>query len=632
MLKKGMALLFPLLLVSGVLTAQNPHLSEPPSKDSLLRVAAKEQDDSVKVNALHMLAALATDNNVAAAIGYGTKGMNVAKKIGYTRGVASCYMSMAYCFGISGKLRSALTYNDSAIAWYKTLDKPAAIGVCYTNRADYNMQLGKLNQALDDCNHALFYAEKTGKPGVRANVYKTFGNIYFQQKSYDQSMLYYEKSYALFQQINDTIPQTYLLNKMARIYEQKGNYLKSLEYVNKALAISELIKYDFHYSSFYTTLSNVWLKKGDKKKAKVYALKAVEYAQKNNHDKIQLADAQMALSNVYLQSDSTKLAIKAASEGFDAAVNAGVTDAQSISAAALAEGYFRSGDYKKAYEYLQVSKLLGDSIAGARYNNELAALQTSFKLNEKDKEIRLLAKDKEIQEQRLTEQNIYIVAAIVLAVLAFGGIWLAVNRNSLKQKMKELELRNRIAADLHDEVGSSLSSIHMLSQMASQSNRGNSDILDRMSNNAKETMDKMSDIVWMIKPGETEAGSLRQRMERFAYEISSSKNIDSNIELGTLENVKLSMNQRKNIYLVFKEALNNSAKYSGTEKIEVQATVRDGQLNLLIRDHGKGFITSPDEKGNGLQNMKNRAKEMNGKIEIGSIPGEGTTVMLAIPV
>ena len=80
---------------------------------------------------------------------------------------------------------------------------------------------------------------------------------------------------------------------------------------------------------------------------------------------------------------------------------------------------------------------------------------------------------------------------------------MAVSRYRLRNRMKELELRNRIAADLHDEVGSSLSSIHMLSQIATQQEGDGTkqnDILTRMSNNAKETMEKMGDIVWMIKP------------------------------------------------------------------------------------------------------------------------------------
>ncbi|MCB0777128.1 MAG: sensor histidine kinase, partial [Chitinophagaceae bacterium] len=203
------------------------------------------------------------------------------------------------------------------------------------------------------------------------------------------------------------------------------------------------------------------------------------------------------------------------------------------------------------------------------------------------------------------------------------------------QQMKELELRNQIAADLHDEVGSSLSSIHMLSQIANKKqseDASQKEILDRMSVNVKETMDKMGDIVWMIKPGEGEGISLKNRMERFAQEVCSSKNIDLNMELGKLETMKLSMPQRKNLYLIFKEALNNAAKYSGTEKIDISIKEENKRLSFMLKDHGKGFDASRIAKGNGLDNMQNRARELNGELKINSAMDEGTIIQLDMPV
>lgn len=172
----------------------------------------------------------------------------------------------------------------------------------------------------------------------------------------------------------------------------------------------------------------------------------------------------------------------------------------------------------------------------------------------------------------------------------------------------------------------------MLSQMVAQPGNDtvNKDLLRRMSTNAKETMDKMGDIVWMIKPVDEESASLKQRMERFAYEISSNKNIETNIELNDLDKVKLSVSQRKNIYLIFKEGLNNSIKYSGTNKIDIKASSNNHELQLQVKDYGKGFEILSG-KGNGLDNMKNRAREMNGKLEILS-SAEGTNVELSIPI
>jgi signal transduction histidine kinase len=174
----------------------------------------------------------------------------------------------------------------------------------------------------------------------------------------------------------------------------------------------------------------------------------------------------------------------------------------------------------------------------------------------------------------------------------------------------------------------------MLSQMASQ--RGDDvvhkDILSRMSSNAKETMDKMGDIVWMIKPGEAEAANLKQRMERFAYEISSSKNISLQLSVDELEKLKLTMEQRKNIWLIFKEAVNNAVKYSGTDKMEISSRTEGKELLLLVKDFGKGFDTGVIKKGNGLDNMQQRAADLQADLLVDSVAGEGTRVALRLPM
>lgn len=603
-----------------------------PNIDSLIEITNRPVDDTNKVKAFHMLSASSAGMDPAKAVMYGKKGAVVGKRIGYRRGLANCYFNMAYAYGLMGNSRSAVSYMDSAIVIYKELGRTSLLPILYYNRAEQNVKLGRLKEALSDCDIAYNYAIELNRKGIIEELYKTIADIYYLQNNFEQSKNYYEKSYRENEEQKDTVTMATLLNKLGKVYESKKDYGKSILNYEKAISLSTKISHENEIAENYTNLSIVWMKKGDMKKAELNAMKAIEYARKKNN-KIQLAQAQAALSNVYLQRDSTAMAIQTAVESYQEADSINVFEAKKKSADALAESYFKSGDFKNAYYYLNISKALTDSIASDRFSNELASMQTSFKVAEKDNEIRLLGKDKDLQRHKLRQQKYLAIAAIAVAFLALGGIWLLIYRNKLKQRMAELELRNRIAADLHDEVGSSLSSIHMLSQMATQP--GNEathiDILSRMSTNAKETMDKMGDIVWMIKP-ETEAGSLRQRMERFAYEICSGKNIDIHLRLDELEAVKLSMEQRKNIYLIFKEVLNNAVKYSGAEQITVSTALQNNTLVLLVKDEGSGFDSRLIKKGNGLDNINNRAIEMQGAITIDSMPGKGTGIQLSIPV
>src|SRR5204863_1537898 len=109
-----------------------------------------------------------------------------------------------------------------------------------------------------------------------------------------------------------------------------------------------------------------------------------------------------------------------------------------------------------------------------------------------------------------------------IAVLALIGVWLLINRNKLKHRMKELELRGKIAADLHDDVGSTLSSIRMYSDIVKNQTTHSataSELLDKISSNSKEMIENMSDIVWMIKPGNDDFRNIENRMLNFANEL-----------------------------------------------------------------------------------------------------------------
>jgi two-component system sensor histidine kinase UhpB len=300
----------------------------------------------------------------------------------------------------------------------------------------------------------------------------------------------------------------------------------------------------------------------------------------------------------------------------------------------LSEFYVSTKQYEKAFENITKYYAVKDSITGLNVQVQMKQMEEGYSSAKKESEIQLLKKDKELQQQKLARQKVLMIGAAALALLALGGIWLLINRNKLKQRMKELELRNQIAADLHDEVGSSLSSIHLLSQMAAQPGNDvlQKNVLEKMSVNAKETMDKMSDLVWTIKPEEAEGSNLKQRMERFAYEICGTKNIEVDLQLSKLDTKDLNMEQRKNMYLIFKEALNNAVKYSGTEKVHVSATNGQNILTMIVRDEGKGFDIKSITKGNGLDNIHSRAVSVGGNLNITSETGNGTEVKLILPL
>jgi signal transduction histidine kinase len=219
-------------------------------------------------------------------------------------------------------------------------------------------------------------------------------------------------------------------------------------------------------------------------------------------------------------------------------------------------------------------------------------------------------------------------------------------RKSREERLAELErVRARIATDLHDDIGASLTQIAILSEVARQQNKsGNVTVAEPLimiSNVSNELVGTMSDIVWAINPHRDHLRDLTQRMLRFASDDLSAKGISFEFDAPAHESdIPLGANLRREVFLIFKESLNNIVKHSNATQVEIAFSFSDSHLTLNIADNGSGFAVEKitpslfaDERGgNGLFSMQRRAKEMGGLFNIRSEIGTGTTVTLSLPL
>lgn len=223
---------------------------------------------------------------------------------------------------------------------------------------------------------------------------------------------------------------------------------------------------------------------------------------------------------------------------------------------------------------------------------------------------------------------------VLLIVIIFGLIfWLFQYRQQQRQKIEAI--RNRIAKDLHDDMGSTLSSIRIISEVLQSQlpdNQSNTAaMLQRISQGAASLSDSMQDIIWSIKTDNDTLEDMLSRMRSFALKLLESKQIQfkSNIT-ENFDHTFLSIEQRRNIYLIFKEAVNNAVKYAQCTEIQFIIQVIDKHFTMIIVDNGQGFDDTQISYGNGLQNMQKRAQELKGNCNIQSELGRGTRVEVKI--
>jgi len=282
-----------------------------------------------------------------------------------------------------------------------------------------------------------------------------------------------------------------------------------------------------------------------------------------------------------------------------------------------------------------------------------------LKLNEKKKsELALLQKDNEIKtanELSSRQARNFSLAGITLLIL-FGSLtyYRYRQRKALSEKLsgslarlKETQqqlieterlreqenIRLRVSRDLHDDIGSTLSSINMLSSTAKRrleekDEKKLFESLEKIGERTQYTLDNMSDIIWSIKPGNDSLSDVLSRMREYAGTVFEANEIKYSIDFpADNESIHLPLTLRNNLFLIFKEAVNNLAKYSHCTKAAISLSILQNKIKMTIDDNGVGFGPGTyQSRGNGLINMKRRAEESGAILDIISSEGKGTSI------
>jgi signal transduction histidine kinase len=236
----------------------------------------------------------------------------------------------------------------------------------------------------------------------------------------------------------------------------------------------------------------------------------------------------------------------------------------------------------------------------------------------------------------------FLLAASVIA----GFIIYSVYRYRVAQLLKLERIRTRIATDLHDDIGSSLSQIAILSEVVRQKvgENGAAAPLNLIAETSREMVDSMSDIVWAINPDKDHLSDLVQRMRRFASDVLEAQDIAYRFHLDEKHrDPTLGADTRREVYLIFKEAINNLVKYAKATEVEMWVVIENNSLVVKVKDDGKGFdlsqagIAVGGNKydgfgGNGLINMRRRTENLGGQFTIDSRIDAGTVVVIEIPI
>lgn len=230
---------------------------------------------------------------------------------------------------------------------------------------------------------------------------------------------------------------------------------------------------------------------------------------------------------------------------------------------------------------------------------------------------------------------VFIVLLVVILMIRYYRGRIEKDRKQIEELNRIMELRQKLSADMHDDIGSTLSSISLythslLMQPQADAQRNT---LEKIKQNAQNVQESIGDIIWSVNPNMDVMEQVIARMRAFGADMTEHAGISFQFTAGIgVGALSLAMAARKNLYLIYKEVINNAVKYSGGTKITVLLKEEAGLFSLMVTDDGVGFDVTAKRLGNGLSNMHRRAEEVGAQITISSVKEKGTTITLVMPL
>ncbi|MBA2500335.1 MAG: tetratricopeptide repeat protein [Chitinophagaceae bacterium] len=538
----------------------------------------------------------------------------------------------------SGNPRLALSY-FKAIANLRENDDDKTtiagnllnIGNTYRDMADYK-------NALTYHLEALKYFEEAGNKRGESFCYQSISNSFAELKQYENALNYSKKAIQLKTELGDKRGLGTAQDGLGNIYLGLNKYDKALQHFTASLIIAKELNLLTEQSKTYFNIGKVHAANNNAKAA-ILNFKQSKLLSDQLGDKATSSAADIELlalqKNAAMLETETKMI-----SSLNTFTQTGGRSKEAGGYKKLADFYEANGQHDKALIYTNKYYRLNDSIQNNELQLQLKKMEEQYTVEKKENEITLLKKDQQLNVAKLEKQKAFQYGSVIFFALLLLTAFLIINRYRVMQRAKrqiEIEkMRNSIARDLHDDIGSTITGINILSNVLLKQQddpKAMYSNLQKIKENSVLIMESMSDIVWAINPLNDTVEKIIYRMREFAAEILEPLNIKFHFKTtGDIAAVKLDPSKRKDFFLIYKEAINNAAKYSRCSNIEIVVKYDGKNLYLHITDDGEGFDEATNRKGNGLRNIRERAKEMPALLHYETVIGNGTSVILDVPL
>ena len=554
----------------------------------------------------------------------------------YARG----HLGLGILYAEQADFGKAQPLADTASRYFEKLKDLERLASTHNLQASIFMHTGKSEEALQKYLSCISLAESQKNNRMLMMAYSNVSMLYLSLIQYDKALEYARKQYTLAVSEDNRDEIAYACAPIIDLFSQKGQADSMEKYVNRMKWACEGTQDPNLPLMLANETGAMLIAQNREREAILYFKKAAKLSREMN-DRESYLQSNLNIGFAFLHLKLPAEALGPLSIAHSIIADMGNPQKEMEIVKCLAEAHSGVGNFKEAYRYQLRYQLLSDGQLNYKTQEAIHQMEAKYQSEKKQASINLLNKDNALKAsvavQRTNERNLVLLSS--LAILGFG-LFLGnryMARRKLASEKEVLENRLRLSADLHDDVGATLSSISIYTEAIKTKLKNNEpervmELVNKIGENSRETISTLGDIVWNLNPINDSAERLFNRMESTATILLSAQNTVLDFSADPqLFGFDFSLEAKQNIYLIFKETINNAAKYAHASEVKVAIKKTGNELEMAISDNGKGFDVSEKSEGNGLRNIRLRTEALGGAAQILSA-ALGTETVVRLPL
>lgn len=623
------------------------------------KLAIQLKDDWGLATAYNRLGvALKNQGSYSSALDYYQKALEIEKKVNHPYGISRAFNQIGVILMRKRQYQKAIKYFEKSIVILKKINQIKKIAIKKLNMAVCYKSLGELQKATQLYLEAIPVFQESKKTTKVAKCYLGLGTVNKRSKNYQQAHEYFLKALTIFKKKNN---KTFLVNtyqELGSLHLKIQNPDTALKYYKKNIALSTRLKKYQNAQVTYNDMGRAYLLLSEVDSAKKMFQKSLKVAHQKK-DTLTLAWVLNNLGWVQKLSENYPKAIQHFEQSLLLANKIPAIFIRKKVLINLSSTYAAMHKYKKAFEHYERFKQVDDSLE----NSFRRAVKSEKKYQEEKKKRDLLEKDQKIKQGKIFQQTIInyalgigllLTLMIVLAMIKSYRDHIKVRRHQKKidDLLREQEFtalnnmlegqeqeRNRIAQDLHDRLGGMLSVVKLRFEALDRSpdlpNIAAVPEYTEAMQLLDNSCDSIRDVVHNISSKWLQRFGLVAALQDLTTSIKQTGSLDIEVvNTGFENNQRLPVKIETQVYRIVQELISNVLKHAKASEMEIQLYRRKNELHISVEDNGKGFdvAKAQEKKGLGLVGINARIEVLAGKYSIDSREGQGTAVMIDIPL